>query len=110
MKRSTYNNQPEVRAGVQNAKENALVFVSPCPAYDTDLERDTDAYALRSHGQVRALRIPGHRMQLTGNLDQIVELPNRVDVGVGEGLDGEVARNGHDDDRVEVVREEPGPS
>ena len=46
-------------------------------------------------------------MQLAGRLDQVIELSNRVDVRVVECLDGEVAGNGEDNDRVEVVRQEP---
>lgn len=63
-------------------------------------------YTLGVHGQIRPLRVSRHRMQLRCCLDKIIQLSNRVDVRVAECLDGEVAGNGEDNDRVEVVRQE----
>lgn len=42
-------------------------------------------------------------MKLRSRLDEIVEISHRADVIVLESLDGEVACDGENDDRVEVV-------
>lgn len=99
---------------MQDAKQNALISQHRIP-HEHDSKQlsiagtgTTTTYTLGIHGQIRALCVSRHWMQLGCILDQIVQLSNRVDVLVVECLDREIAGDGEDNDRVEVVRQEPG--
>ena len=54
--------------------------------------------------------IAGNRAALAGGLDQIVQVAHGADLIQGEHLDGEVAGDDENDDRVEVIREESDQS
>lgn len=45
-------------------------------------------------------------MEFSGCLDKFVQISNRTDIRVCERLDGKVAGNCQDNNRVEVVRKE----
>lgn len=63
-------------------------------------------HALGSHCQVRSFRVTRHWMKFPSCLDKFVQISNRADIGVGECLDGKVAGDSQDNNRVEVVRKE----
>lgn len=66
------------------------------------------AYPFRCHSKIAARFIALHGMSFRRRQDQIIQMPNRANLGDIKSFDCEETAYDEDDERMEVVRQKPG--